>query len=103
MVGTLEQVLDARERRDLDHLTEFDLKMIGTFVRIEIPMTDINKLRRVSALLRDLADLIDSRTSRKELSARTILMELKMDARVTAARIKDLCPEVFRKRWAGEE
>jgi hypothetical protein len=59
MVGTIEQALEARDRRNSGDLSEFDQKMIGTFVRLEIPMTDIHKLRQVPALLREFADRID--------------------------------------------
>lgn len=101
MVGTIEQALEARDQRNAHDLSDFDLKMIGTFVRLEIPMTDISKLRQVPALLREFASRIDEKTRRSDLPIRSILLELKMDASLTATRIKELSPEVFKKRWIG--
>ena len=101
MVGTIEQALDMKRRPQAHELTEYDLKQIGTFVRFEIPMTDMYKLRQVADLLRGFANLIDTQTRRTDLSVRTILVELKFDASLTASRIKDLFPEVFKRRYTG--
>jgi len=100
MVGTLQQALETRDRPT--EISEYDLKMIGTFVRLEIPLTDIHKLRQVPDLLRAFANKIDAHTRRTDLPLRSIMLELKMDASMTAARIKALFPEVFRRRWAGD-
>jgi len=101
MVGTLDQAIDMKRRPQMDELTEHDLKMIGSFVRLEIPMSDIYKLRKVAEHLRGLADKIDNTTRRTDLSVRAILMELKFEASLTATRIKKQYPEVFEKRFTG--
>lgn len=99
MVGTLEDALDMKRRPQKDELSDWDREKIGTFVRLEIPLTDIYKLRKVAELLRGVADKIDNHTRRTDLPIKTILIELKWDLGATGTRIKRMFPEVFRRRF----
>ena len=89
----------ARRRPQANELSEFDRKLIGSFIRIEIPMEDIYKLRQVADLLRGFADRIDNHTRRPDLPIRTILLEVKHEGSMTSRAIKALFPSVFSKRW----
>ena len=99
MVGTLEGALDMKRRPQMDELSDWDREKIGTFVRIEIPLTDIYKLRKVAEKLRGLADRIDNHTRRTDLPIKTILIELKWDMGMVGTQIKRMFPEVFKRRF----
>lgn len=99
MVGTLEDALMEKRRPQMDELTDFDRKQIGTFIRLEIPLTDIYKLRKVANLLRGAADRIDHRTRRTDLSIKDILVGLKYDLGGVGTQIKRMFPEVFQRRF----
>ena len=103
MVGSLDQALDMKRRPQKGELTDYDRKLIGTFVRLEIPLTDLYKLREVAEHLRGFADKIDHLTRRQDLTVRGILMELKMEASLTATKIKKRFPEVFERRFTGHQ
>lgn len=99
MVGTLEDALMQKRRPQMDELTDLDRKHIGTFIRFEIPLTDIYKLRKVADLLRGAADVIEQRTRRTDISIKDILVGLKFDLGGYGSRIKRLFPEVFKRRF----
>lgn len=99
MVGTLDEALDMKRRPQMDELSEHDRKQIGTFIRIEIPLTDIYKLRKVADHLRGMAAEIETRTRRTDLSIKDILVGLKFDMHLRASRIRSIFPEVFRRRF----
>jgi len=99
MVATLEAALAEKRRPQADELSEWDREKIGTFVRLEIPLTDIYKLRKVAGLLRGLADRIDTHTRRSDLSIVDILVRLKFEIGSTGTRIKRMFPEVFKRRF----
>jgi hypothetical protein len=69
-------------------LTDFDKKIIGRPVRIEIPFTDTRRMRRIAKLLRRYARTIDESCRDTSLSDRTILNHLKMEARAVVLRIR---------------
>lgn len=99
MVGTLEEALDVKRRPQMDELSDLDRKHIGTFIRIEIPLTDIYKLRKVADMLRGMATEIDQRTRRTDLSIKDILVGLKFELALRASRIRSIFPEVFKRRF----
>jgi integrase/recombinase XerC len=69
-------------------LSDFDRKIIGGPVRIEIPLTDARRMRRIAKLLREYAETIDESCRDTSLSERTILNHLKMEARAVVLRIR---------------
>jgi hypothetical protein len=99
MVGTIEQVLEVKRRAQAHELTDIEREQIGRFVRFEIPLTDIYKMRKVADLLRGAAAEIDNRTRRTDLSIKDILVGLKYELRLTSSRIRSMFPEVFERRF----
>jgi hypothetical protein len=99
MVGTLDEALDMKRRPQKDELTDIDREHIGTFVRLEIPLTDIYKLRKVADILRGIADRIDHTTRRDDRSIKDILLRLKYELQTTGHRIRCMYPEVFKRRF----
>lgn len=103
MVGTVEDALDMKRRPQADDMSEWERSKIGATLRIEIPLSDIYKLRKVAALLRGFADKIDNHTRRSDMTVKAILYQLKWDGSETAQAIKRLYPAVFRRRYIGSE
>jgi hypothetical protein len=76
--------------RPESELTQYDKDIIGSGVRIEIPFQDLEKLREMARMLRQLADSIDGTTRRDDMPLRAILMSLMWEARAINARIKEM-------------
>jgi hypothetical protein len=89
MVGTNEQVLEMRKKRDPEELSDFAKDIIGGTCRIEIPFRDKFKLRKAADLLRGYADTIENFTRRTDLPDRAILFYLREEARRINYLIKD--------------
>jgi hypothetical protein len=99
MVGSLKDALDMKRRPQMDEMTDIERAQIGRFVRFEIPLTDIYKMRKVADLLRGAAAEIDNRTRRTDHSIKDILVGLKYELRLYSSRIRSIFPEVFERRF----
>lgn len=89
MVGTVEEALVAKQRRDEDPLSDMDKAIIGDTCRLEIPFRDKIRLRQTADLLRGYADTIDFYTRREDLPERTILFALRDEARILNRKIRE--------------
>jgi hypothetical protein len=97
---TPEEVIEQRRlKSETDELSEADRQTLGTFIRFEIPLSDISRLRSVGELLRRYADKIDAITRRSDMPIRTMLLELRFEGVQITKAIKTLYPDVFKRRW----
>lgn len=94
MVGTLQEHVERnmapKMPGDGGELTDFDKKIIGAAVRIEIPFGDVYNMRRIADLLRGYAETLDVYSRRTDLPARSILNHLKMEAKAINYRIAEM-------------
>jgi hypothetical protein len=93
MVGTLENELVKRQDRQLvtEDLDEYDRKIIGTAVRLEIPFTSVYNMRRVAQVLIGYAEMLNNYSHRHDIKDRAILFHLKMEARRANRKIREIC------------
>jgi hypothetical protein len=105
MVGTVEGVL--AERKDKKAITEelddFDKKMIGAAVRLEIPFTSVYNMRKIAEFLHGYADMLDNYSRRSDIKDRAILYHLKMEARRINAKIRKACNYKLRPSECEED
>ncbi|MDI3304642.1 MAG: hypothetical protein QJR04_25170 [Burkholderia multivorans] len=95
---TPEEVMAQRRAQEArDRLTDFDKAIIGGATRIEIPFCDVVNMRRIADLLRGYANTLDVYSRRTDLPARSILLHLKMEAKVINNRIRQMTG----KRWTN--
>lgn len=92
MVGTVEEAVATMggKKSVLDGLSEFDRSIIGNATRIEIPFTDVYSMRRIAELLRGYAEMMDVYSRRHDIKDRSILLDLKIEAKRLNRRIRIL-------------
>ncbi len=74
-----------------DELSELDRKIVGgSSVRLEIPITDKFTLRKLPDMLRGFAAHIENQSRRPDLADRTILLDIKAEARAFNSRIREI-------------
>jgi hypothetical protein len=107
MVGTVEDfVAKKREEYPAPELSQFDKDLIGAAVRLEVPFGGRYQLRQIAGILRAYADKVEFWTRQQDVDDRTMLMHLKIEAKLANRRIRDVCdlsgkgkaPKPYRKR-----
>lgn len=94
MVGTVDEYVEmARRPKDPERavLTQFDADLVGNYVRFDIPMLiPRHRFKEVADMLRGLANTIEFAAQRTDLPERTLLFEIKMQARGVRRRIREM-------------
>jgi hypothetical protein len=90
MVGLLEQFVSRKPEPEVE-LSQMDRDIIGTAVRIEIPFSGRYQLRQIAGILRAYADRVEFWTRQQEMDDRTVLFNLRMEAKLANRRIRDVC------------
>jgi hypothetical protein len=93
MVGTIEQVIEVqREKKQLEEMTDWEMKGLPRGLRIDIPLASVVELRKVAPLLREFADILDRECRHNKVQAPSqILWHLWGVGRTLRARIEDAC------------
>lgn len=93
MVGTLEAVVEmAREKKQLEEMTDWEMKNLPRGLRIDIPLASVIELRKVAPLLREFADILDRECRHNKVQTPdNILWHLWGVGRTLRARIEDVC------------
>jgi hypothetical protein len=109
MVGVNEDFVAMGKRQEDTHgLTEFERRVIGQPVRIEIPFGSKYQMRQIADILRGLAERMDFHSRRTDLPAWEILSHLKNEAKAAHLRIREVvertgkgrAPKPYRERDA---
>jgi hypothetical protein len=101
MVGKIEDFLAARRRQQeaeaADENDAIGRMMVGQWARLEVPLASVYNLRRVAALLRDLAEELDFLSRQDDIPNRMILFQARESAREVNAKLRTM------RRVKGEE
>lgn len=89
MVGSLEQFVAKKFEVDPE-MSEMDRTIIGSAARLTIPFSGRYQLRQVAGILRAYADMVEFWTRQHDMSDRTVLFNLKHEAKLVNAKIRDL-------------
>lgn len=94
MVGVLEDFVAKKRERDEfppPELSQFDKDLIGNAVRLEVPFSGRYQLRQIAGILRAYADKVEFWTRQQDVEDRTMLLHLKIEAKLANRRIRDVC------------
>lgn len=89
MVGTLSQ-FTAKPLMDPE-LSPLDKDILGGDIRLSIPLSGRYQMRNMADLLRGYAARIDFLTHNHDLDDRTVLFNLKFEAKLLNKRIREVC------------
>lgn len=90
MVGSVEDFVAKRRETTAEAVSDFHRKIIGSAVRLEIPLTNEFQMRAIADLLRGFAERIDHFTRRQDLELWQRLSALKTEARMVQVRIREI-------------
>jgi hypothetical protein len=110
MVGTVEDVVAMKnEKKQLEELTDRERAMIGTTVRLDLPMDSQYRLRQIADELQRLAAVLDRLSRDNALTPRQALIEASTQAFFTRRDIMKLTgrelryPRFRRGRFFGDK
>lgn len=91
---------DEMRGRRLEEMSQMDKDICGanTAKHIILPMNDVINLRRCAGLLHELASNIDNITRRQNYTARSIILEIRMEIDHINQRIRDTIGKGKRRR-----
>lgn len=91
---------DEMRTRRLEEMSQMDKDICGadTTKHIILPMNDVINLRRCASLMHELATNIDNITRRQHYTARTIILEVRMEIDMMNQRIRETIGKGKRRR-----
>ncbi len=89
---TPEEVIRRRqlEQQTTDELDGLDRMIVGDVARLDVPLRSVVALRRVADHLRGLATMMEQASHRDDLSARSVLFEVRMQVRAVNAKLRSI-------------
>lgn len=89
---TPQEVMDMRkEKKQLEEMSDWEMKQLPRGLRLDIPLKSTQHLKRISPILRQLAEAIDMECRKKELTPVQVLNHIWWHGQSARSIIDEIC------------